>query len=128
MSEEDKSGLDAELELREHFAGKRGAPRLKSHLEVRLENRDVTLKGVAQDLSRSGVLVMLSGLVPGQFEEIIAWTSDQMKVRFVEPGIAVGAIPIRAVRVPKQDDVLIALQFAGFLTSYQRRALGLDEA
>jgi len=134
------AGIDTE-ELnrlsRGYFSGQRAALRTLRFLDVELQGNQGALKGVAVDLSRSGMLLRI---VDPDFagdqdvDQLMAYTArvwhhlhGEFKTSFVEPDVK--RLVTDVIRVTSHGGlVLIGCRFQRLLTRGQCRKLGIEWA
>jgi hypothetical protein len=133
-----RPGLSAEMELRNHFAGKRTSPRRP--LEVR-----ITICGLLEnfparsvDISRTGILFRITDELFAHEEEDLASFAFKVErhfangadILFVDHGFGVSANVVRVThrRIDGVPALLLACGFKAPLTDGQCQVLGVSRS
>lgn len=131
-------GLTAEIELRNHFAGKRSSPR--RHIDVR-----ITICGLLEnfparsvDISRTGILFRITDeLFAHEQEDLASFAfkvqqhfADGTDILFADHGFGVSANVIRVThrRIDDQPTLLLACRFHHPLSDGQCQILGVSRS
>jgi hypothetical protein len=133
-----RPGLSAEMELRNHFAGKRTSPRRP--LEVR-----ITICGLLEnfparsvDISRTGILFHITDEVFAHAEEDLASFAFKVErhfangadILFVDHGFGISANVVRVThrRIDDEPVLLLACRFKTPLTDGQCQVIGVSRS
>lgn len=121
---------------REHFGGRRRAPRLRCVMPVQCAGGSGTHSALTVEISRSGILLEMHDpalVETGSESSLLAFSmrvvdefSGGMRIIFAKPRLSLAARIIRATRHPSAASLLIGCEFIAPLSDDQCRLLGLS--
>ena len=133
-----KPGLTAEMELRNHFAGKRESPRRPLELQITICGVLENFPALSVDVSRTGVLFRITDdLFAHEHEDLASFAfkvqqhfANGADILFVEHHFGVSASVVRVThrRIDDVPTLLLACRFHHPLSDGQCQALGVSRS
>jgi hypothetical protein len=133
-----KPGLSAEMELRNHFAGKRASPRRPLELKITICGLLENFPAQSVDVSRTGILFRITDDLFANEEEDLASFAFKVQqhfangadVLFVDHGFGTSASVVRVThrRIDDVPTLLLACRFKHPLSDGQCQILGVSRS
>jgi hypothetical protein len=133
-----RPGLTAEIELRNHFAGKRSSPRRSIDVKITICGLLENFPARSVDISRTGILFRITDEHFAEDQEDLAsfafkvqkHFADSADILFVDHGFGAKANVVRVThrRIDGQPTVLLACRFEHPLSDGQCQTLGVSRS
>lgn len=133
-----KPGLSAEIELRNHFAGKRSSPRRPLDIKITICGLLENFTAQSVDVSRTGILFRITDdLFANEDEDLASFAfkvqqhfANGADVLFVDHGFGVSATVVRVThrRIDDVPTLLLACRFRQPLSDGQCQTLGVSRS
>jgi hypothetical protein len=133
-----RPGLSAEMELRNHFAGKRTSPRRSLDVTVTICGLLENFPARSVDISRTGILLRITDELFAHEEEDLASFAFKVERHFANGadilfvdhkfGVAANVVRVTHRRIDGAPALLLACGFKTPLTDGQCQALGVSRS
>jgi len=133
-----RPGLSAEIELRNHFAGKRTSPRRPLDHRITICGLLENFPAQSVDISRTGILFRITDELFAHEEEDLASFAFKVErhfstgadILFVDHGFGISSSVVRVThrRIDGQPTLLLACRFKIPLTDGQCQVLGVSRS